>query len=152
MDSNGLGALFCLVVPALIVVALVFLTRRTKEEEARTKLEVQQLVNTLPADRQAAFFTQYNAQSKSPTTAVVLALLLGFFGIHKFYLGQTGLGIVYLLFCWTFIPGFIAFIEAFTISQAVHQMNRTIAQETAMMLGGGHRPVTSMLDNPAGVS
>jgi TM2 domain-containing membrane protein YozV len=30
---------------------------------------------------------------------------------HKFYLGQTGLGVVYLLFCWTFIPALIALIE-----------------------------------------
>ena len=33
------------------------------------------------------------------------------FGIHKFYLGQIGWGIVYLLFCWTFIPALVAFIE-----------------------------------------
>ena len=32
-------------------------------------------------------------------------------GVHKFYLGQIGLGVVYLLFCWTFIPSIIAFFE-----------------------------------------
>lgn len=48
---------------------------------------------------------------KSKTTATVLCLFLGGFGIHRFYLGQTGLGILYLIFCWTFIPAFIAFIE-----------------------------------------
>lgn len=49
--------------------------------------------------------------SKSRTTAAVLALLLGGVGVHRFYLGQAGLGIVYLLFCWTFIPAIIAFID-----------------------------------------
>ena len=44
--------------------------------------------------------------------AAVLAFFLGGFGVHKFYLGQTGMGVVYLIFCWTFIPGFIAFIES----------------------------------------
>ena len=48
---------------------------------------------------------------KSRTTAAILAFLLGGLGVHKFYLGQTGLGIVYLLFCWTFIPAIIAFVE-----------------------------------------
>jgi TM2 domain-containing membrane protein YozV/ribosomal protein L40E len=49
--------------------------------------------------------------TKNKTTAGVFALVLGGLGIHKFYLGQTAAGIVYLLFCWTFIPAFIAFIE-----------------------------------------
>ena len=49
--------------------------------------------------------------SKSKVTAGVLALLLGGLGVHKFYLGQTGAGIVYLLFCWTLIPALIALIE-----------------------------------------
>lgn len=41
-----------------------------------------------------------------------MALFLGGLGIHKFYLGKSGAGIVYLLFCWTFVPEIIAFIEA----------------------------------------
>lgn len=48
---------------------------------------------------------------KQKTTASILAFLLGGFGAHKFYLGKTGLGVVYLLFFWTFIPAIIAFIE-----------------------------------------
>lgn len=49
--------------------------------------------------------------SKSKTTAGVLAILLGGFGAHKFYLGRWGWGIIYLLFCWTYIPAIIGFIE-----------------------------------------
>lgn len=41
----------------------------------------------------------------------LLAFFLGGIGIHKFYAGKTGVGIVYILFCWTGIPMFIAFIE-----------------------------------------
>jgi len=48
---------------------------------------------------------------KSRINAALLALFLGGFGGHKFYLGQVGLGVVYLLFCWTFIPAIVAFIE-----------------------------------------
>lgn len=51
------------------------------------------------------------APLKSRVTAGVLALLLGGLGIHKFYLGKVGLGLVYLLFCWTWIPAIIALIE-----------------------------------------
>lgn len=42
---------------------------------------------------------------------ILLALFLGEFGLHKFYSGKKGLGILYLVFCWTFIPGLIGFIE-----------------------------------------
>lgn len=48
---------------------------------------------------------------KDKTTAGILALLVGGIGVHKFYLNRTGQGILYLLFCWTLIPGLIAFIE-----------------------------------------
>ena len=48
---------------------------------------------------------------KSKIAAGLLALFLGGIGIHKFYLGKVGLGVVYILFCWTFIPALIAFIE-----------------------------------------
>ena len=48
---------------------------------------------------------------KSKGVAGVLAIFLGGLGIHKFYLGKIFQGIVYLIFCWTYIPAFIAFIE-----------------------------------------
>ena len=48
---------------------------------------------------------------KSKTTAAVLAFFLGGIGIHRFYLGQGGLGIAYLVFCWTLVPAIIAFID-----------------------------------------
>ena len=48
---------------------------------------------------------------RSRLVAALLAILLGAFGIHKFYLGKTGQGVLYLLFCWTFIPAIIGFAE-----------------------------------------
>jgi TM2 domain-containing membrane protein YozV len=52
--------------------------------------------------------------TKSRPVAIALALLLGGLGLHKFYLGKVGLGIVYLLFCWTYIPSLIGWIEGIT--------------------------------------
>lgn len=43
--------------------------------------------------------------------AALLAVLLGGFGLHKFYLGRVGWGLLYLLFCWTFVPAVVGFIE-----------------------------------------
>jgi predicted RNA-binding Zn-ribbon protein involved in translation (DUF1610 family) len=44
--------------------------------------------------------------------AIVLALFLGGFGLHRFYTGRIASGVLYLLFAWTFIPAIIAFVEA----------------------------------------
>lgn len=48
---------------------------------------------------------------RSRVAAGLFALLLGGVGIHKFYLGQIWQGIFYVVFCWTFIPALIGFIE-----------------------------------------
>ena len=48
---------------------------------------------------------------KNKTTAALLAIFVGGFGVHKFYLKKTFLGIIYLLFCWTCIPAIVACIE-----------------------------------------
>ena len=48
---------------------------------------------------------------KNKIAGALLAIFLGGFGIHKFYLGRTGAGIFYLLFFWTFIPAFLALID-----------------------------------------
>jgi TM2 domain-containing membrane protein YozV len=48
---------------------------------------------------------------KSKSTAGILALLLGGIGIHKFYLNKAGMGILYVVFCWTFIPMIVSIFE-----------------------------------------
>lgn len=51
------------------------------------------------------------ASSHNKVVAALLAILLGTFGIHKFYLGKIGWGLLYLLLCWTAIPTIVGFIE-----------------------------------------
>lgn len=48
---------------------------------------------------------------KSKVAAGILGILLGGIGVHKFYMGKIGMGILYLCFCWTGIPAIIGFIE-----------------------------------------
>jgi len=42
---------------------------------------------------------------------LLITFFLGGFGGHRFYQKKYGLGILYLLFCWTYIPGLVALIE-----------------------------------------
>lgn len=49
--------------------------------------------------------------NKNRVVAGLLAIFLGGIGIHKFYLGRVGQGIIYFVFSWTFIPAFMGFFE-----------------------------------------
>jgi len=55
--------------------------------------------------------TTARPSEKSRVTAGVLALLLGGLGIHKFYTGAWGWGIVYVLLVWTYVPAVVAIVE-----------------------------------------
>ena len=63
-------------------------------------------VPILPAAHEVA---RHNGKSK--VTAGLLAILIGGLGIHKFYLGGWGWGLLYIILIWTFIPAIVAFIE-----------------------------------------
>ena len=50
---------------------------------------------------------------KDKNVAAIFALFFGVFGIHRFYLGQTGKGILYLMFFWFFgITAILGLIDA----------------------------------------
>ena len=48
---------------------------------------------------------------KDKNLAAILALFLGGFGVHKFYLNKIGQGVLYAMFCWTFIPTILGFLD-----------------------------------------
>jgi TM2 domain-containing membrane protein YozV len=88
---------------------------------------------------------------RNKTTAILLCFFLGGIGGHKFYLGQTGMGIAYLLFSWTFIPAFIAFIEfIMLLLMGEDEFNRKF-NFTAMM-GGGNQIAQSVVVNIPGAA
>lgn len=78
------------------------------------------------------FQSELNKERKNRTVALLLTLLLGGIGAHRYYMGQIGMGLVYTLFSWTFIPGIIALIELFFIMKRVDSYNERVAQEIAV--------------------
>ena len=90
-----------------------------------------ELLNSMTQRQQAYFQGEFNAVRKSETTGVLLALCLGGVGAHHFYLSQIGLGIVYVVFCWTFIPAIVALVECFFMPSRVRAWNSRKAYEIA---------------------
>lgn len=71
-----------------------------------------------------AFRHRVASAQKSPTTAILLALFLGGLGAHHFYMRNPGVAILYILFCWTFIPSIVSFFEAFCLTKRTELFNR----------------------------
>jgi len=72
---------------------------------------------------QAMFYEQYESVRRDEVVGILLALFLGAFGVHHFYLRRTGLGILYLVFSWTGITMILGFIECFFMPGRVRQYN-----------------------------
>ncbi len=90
-----------------------------------------ELQRTMTPDQRLAFQSEYSSRRKDNVVAILLAIFLGGFGAHHFYMGKTGLGVLYLLFCWTLIPSIIALIECFFLTARVQDYNNRLADEIA---------------------
>jgi TM2 domain-containing membrane protein YozV len=58
---------------------------------------MQQLKEELTPSQLQQFMMLYPARKKSVGVGILLALFLGMLGVHKFYLGETSAGIIYLV-------------------------------------------------------
>lgn len=84
-----------------------------------------ELLRQLPPDGK----TMYLKQWKNPWTAFWANLFLGGLGVQFFYLGSWILGLVCLLFCWTFLPLFFSIIFIPIIVPLVKMGNNRLAEK-----------------------
>jgi TM2 domain-containing membrane protein YozV len=81
------------------------------------------------------FQQQYQSVRRDEIVGVLLALFLGGFGAHHFYLRRTGMGVLYLLFSWTGVPWLIGFLECFFMPGRVREFNAIQAATIAAAVG-----------------
>jgi hypothetical protein len=87
------------------------------------------LQRDLNPDQRTLFQSEMGRVRKDPTVALLLCLFLGGVGAHQFYMGNVLAGVLYLLFCWTFVPMIVSFVELFFITQRVGRYNEQRAME-----------------------
>lgn len=88
----------------------------SQKEEVQDKKEGKDIyINVNNTNQNTGLPNGYTYPSSNNTTTVVnkvayclLAFFFGGLGAHKFYVKKTGIGVVYLIFCWTYIPFIIA--------------------------------------------
>lgn len=100
--------------------------------------ELEALTQGLSAAQRAAFQTQFAGAKKNRGTALALSIIpvVGHIGCGRFYLGQTGLGILHIALMVLFlIPGIIFWIvDWFLIGKACDEYNRAKAREIAVQV------------------
>jgi TM2 domain-containing membrane protein YozV len=101
---------------------------------------------------QAIFYEQYALARRDEVVGILLALFLGTFGMHHFYLRRTGLGILYCCFFWSGIPSLLGFIECFFMPERVREYNAIEAAGIAAALGipmpGWGQPMNGPVNMP----
>ena len=106
-------------------------------------------VNMNPQQR-AWFYAEYEQARKDEIIGVLFALFLGCFGLHHFYLRRNGLGVLYLLFCWTGITAILGLIECFFMPGRVRDYNAVQATHIAShILATGAAPGVAGVYNAA---
>src|ERR1700733_1986069 len=93
------------------------------------------MTTTAYPNAQAIFYQQYESVRRDEVVGILLALFLGTFGIHHFYLRRTGLGILYCCFFWTGITSVLGVIECFFMPGRVREFNAIQAAGIAAALG-----------------
>jgi TM2 domain-containing membrane protein YozV/predicted RNA-binding Zn-ribbon protein involved in translation (DUF1610 family) len=164
-DPTSIGS-WLITITSLIVIGIIFIVITVKLLSTKNnggtlwerliggtknnKIVYDNFPQNIPQEKQILFSMQYESVKKSPTIAVLLALFFGGIGMHKFYMGQIGMGILYFLFSPTFIPLAISLIEVFLISGQVTRYNQQKATEIALMLGvtSSNAPTLSKTTQP----
>src|SRR5690242_4187659 len=96
---------------------------------------------TAPQMSDAVRLMQYDAAKKSAGVAYLLWFFLGYFGVHRFYLGQTGSGVAMaIIFVLSVVTTLIGigliglavigiwwFVDAFLIPGIATRMNQELA-------------------------
>ena len=106
------------------------------ELEGEEMLFVSGLIKDMPDDQARTFAVAYRSQRRDPTT-VLLLTLLGFVilsGIQRFYLGQIGMGIVFLLTAGFCFIGTI--IDLINHKSLTFKYNQEKAQTLALTIKG----------------
>lgn len=89
------------------------------------------LQSDLTDSQRILFQDEMRKYRKSIASGVLFCLFLGGIGAHHYYMGNTGLGILYTIFSWSGLPLIISLVEILLMPGRVRNYNETKAFEIA---------------------
>lgn len=106
------------------------------ELEGEELITVQNLVKNFDEQQLMQFANIYRARRKDPMLILLTALIgfLGVAGIHRFIIGQIGMGLLYLLTAGICLIGTI--IDLVNYKKLTYEYNQNVAREVAMIVKG----------------
>jgi len=80
----------------------------------------------LSDQKQLLVSNQYLNLRKKKATIYLWLLFLGGIGAHHYYMGNIIAGILYTMFCWTFVPAILSVLELFMAGHYVDSYNEKL--------------------------
>jgi len=91
--------------------------------------EYKHLVKKMSHGEQMVFENEFELRCRQPSLGVVYALLLGWFGYHRFWLDDRKGGLVFLIFSWTLIPALFSIFDALCMRELCTGYNNKLAKQ-----------------------
>ena len=91
--------------------------------------EYQHLTRKMTYGEQMVFENEFELRCKQPSLGVVYALLLGWFGYHRFWLDDKKGGLVFLVFSWTLLPALFSIFDALCMKELCTGFNNKLAKD-----------------------
>jgi TM2 domain-containing membrane protein YozV len=95
-------------------------------------IEQQMLTKGMTPEQQMLFASHYASVSKDRSVALIISVILGVWGIDRFYLGDIGLGLLKLFTAGG--CGVLWLVDIFLISGRADDINRGKAAEIAQAI------------------
>lgn len=95
---------------------------------------VQNIIKDMNEEQQRLFANVYNVRRKDPQLILLLAIVgfIGIAGIHRFVVGQIGMGLLYLLTCGLCFIGTI--VDLINYKRIAFEHNMMIALEVSKVI------------------
>lgn len=97
-----------------------WLAANNSKFNANEMLVIRQKLEKMDADKAAVLSS---VELRDPMVGLLLCLFVGFFGVHRFYIKDTGMGVLELLTGG--LCGILTLIDLFTIMGKVRKANYT---------------------------